>query len=534
MQPFRYEEYQTMLDTTYAAIKKTEDQLQQWKIGVSRYRSILQGSMNEGLQEIRRLRDQQFLQQISTGERHLVPLETLHESSVGIFDPMFQHLLPRVIFHTSILHNQGNVLVNMDIRHSVGEPWVFTSSEGTPETLITDQQPYFIETVLQDPVFRPEEVGVRTDFRLSFHMMDWGNYLWLEPFPAPGMQISNIRLITEDQGVVVLQEDAAPFQERVALQFPSTLIRSIEFSLHQTAFHWEYSPMTEDYRYIYRYGLKNMDVGYRAYQHTSTWISDPIVPQHTIHGIQLLTEDQGDVEYSLSLDAGATWIPYEREQLSNPAFILDAWEHLEAEGALTPQTRLETIALQADTDRIELERYPFLDRELLHQQRPGEYRYPTMNDGYPYFRWQPKKGEPYMWDPSFLQQEYCPIQITMYHEDLGQHWEQPASPEQSVPLHSIWNVTDYTSFEVDFSGASDDPNRLHYALKGNTLYWDRPLPAGMQIQIRYPVLLDHVLVRAQLRHDDDQDVMQHVRRLALVFHSLGVEPYVAGAADLLY
>src|SRR5690606_34577844 len=98
-------------------------------------------------------------------------------------------------------------------------------------------------------------------------------------------------------------------------------------------------------------------------------------------------------------------------------------------------------------------------------------------------------------------------------------WIQP--PHPGYTGQAIWNRTDYLGKGVTFTGEG-----LEYRLQGRTVHFSQPIPAGSQVTVRYPILVEGVRVRLVMRKSPFHDGTPVLKRIAIVPYGLGVSSVV--------
>lgn len=506
------------------------------------------------------------------------------ESRFAPFDPDLGGItLPILVQQSGLRSEQRRMARILRTFVSLEHRTQALGAEDPSEIIDASSLPYVLETTSIEPVMTEYGSGVVLELLAVLEAPAWVNTFRIAPFAPEGLEILDLWVET-DGGTVHLIDSPEVFDTEKVIRFDTMLVRRAGIKLIQrtaqmkrevvsspfytikSRLPWDDEPSSlegaSQMVLAYQYGLSEFDLSFISYDLSGVWVSDALSFARPVRGVSLVVEEAGDgyFEYSVSPRSGL-WVPivplgqeklrevlffeadeagilkatlrfrpvaepeiYENGkllpksrvtfndedcsirvsdqslaatyeavyQVGREAQVVDFWERL---GEDAVQWIEETFTLSQTSASIELRSFPFVDRGRLYLQGDD-------------------------WDPSIVSDpananHYSPMNIQVLDASTGQAWIQP--PHPGYTGQAIWNRTDYLGKGVTFTGEG-----LEYRLQGRTVHFSQPIPAGSQVTVRYPILVEGVRVRLVMRKSPFHDGTPVLKRIAIVPYGLGV------------
>lgn len=398
--------------------------------------------------------------------------------------------------------------------------------------------PYIIEVKSREPIVHPEYgQGVLSSFRIAFDIPSLASYLSVAPFLSNGLSIRDIQIKPQGKDAITVLDGDQLLLEESEFYFEPDILQEITFSLFVSEVTIE--PPGD---YVYMYGIKNIKVFHKYIPYQGEWVSKPIKVHANTKDIGIVCdfEDQNSsLQAYVSLN-GESWEPVHP---INQEVFRDVlrFEPYGTDGKWRSKLRFEPrgevdISFEHD-EALSIDGYivsdldqsnqvvtyiPKSKHHYLHQDESikwEEEEFALHRDilnlqlsRVPYVDPSRISNTEYNWDPSHLKRNsYVPMFVQLSIDD--HIWLQPLYQDDP---DSLMNQTIYkTRQKWNTEGYS-------YAVKGNGLYFNRPLPSGTKVIVKYPVLLDEVYVKLVITRDPKNNYMPPK------IHSLGIVPIELG------
>lgn len=154
------------------------------------------------------------------------------------------------------------------------------------------------------------------------------------------------------------------------------------------------------------------------------------------------------------------------------AYRVDFLEAHKKDGKIIPQQSIEDFDHFYQNREIELEYYPFVDKEVLNNL-------------------------PISWQPSYLSNDYIPMKIQIFLPD-GEQISQPINPHDTHL--SVENKTDYFNPDHNLLEPFRGDN-YQYRVVGERVIFNTTFEKGTRINVEYPFLTGPIRLKAIMRRN---------------------------------